>query len=170
MTIKTAQARADKLNNLMVIIKAQSARIAAQSDQISVFLHQIKHAETDCKKSKEEQAIDRLECAEIARNWENNTNLSQAFRSKFMQDVQLNPTNQWARLLWFGLALAAQDNISISGQDLLAPRINKTFAEIMELSTIEPVRMIINLCFDYSPTVLYDLQLLISFYSSIINS
>jgi hypothetical protein len=169
MTIKTAQARADKLNNLMVIIKSQSARIAAQSDQISVFLHQIKHAEMECKKTKEQQAIDRLECAEIARNWENNTNFSQAFRTKFMQDVQLNPTNQWARLLWFGLALAAQNNTVLLGADLQAARPTQTFEEMISAPPNDPIQ-IINLCFDYSPTVLYDLQLLISFYSSIINS
>lgn len=169
MTNKTAQARAERLNNLMVIIKAQSARIAAQPDQISVFLHQIKQAETDCKKTKEQQAIDRLECAEIARNWENNSNLLQAFQTKFREDIQPNPTNQWARLLWFGLDLAAQNNIALSGANLQAARPNQTFEQLLGAPPLEPIQ-IIQICFDYSPTVLYDLQLLISFYSSIINS
>jgi hypothetical protein len=173
MTDKTAQARAERLNNLMVIIKAQSARISPHKttcpEEVSLFLGQIKQSEADCKKTKEQQSIDRLECAEIARNWENSPNLLQAFQTKFREQIQPNPNNQWARLLWFGLSLAAQNSISISGQDLQSARPNQTFDDFLEAPPIEPVQ-IIQICFDYSPTVLYDLQLLISFYSSIINS
>ncbi len=157
----------------MVIIASQRAKQLQddilRGEQSLVFLRLIKHAETVCKKTREQQSIDRLECSEIARNCEYNSKLSEAFQVKFYRQIEPNPNNQWARLLWFGLALSAQNNIIISAQDLQAARPNQTFENLLDAPPIEPVQ-IINLCFDYSPTVLYDLQLLISFYSSIINS
>jgi hypothetical protein len=171
MTDKAAQARADKLNNLMVIIKAQSARMyPIKCSQFAIILHRselIRLAEADNQKTIEQQSIDRLECAQIARNWQYNPNLLKAFQDKFRQQVQPNPTNHWANLLWYLLRFMAEKDATISANDLQAARPNKSFDELIDPQT--DYTEIINLCFDYSPTVLYDLQLLISFYSSIIN-
>jgi hypothetical protein len=172
MTDKAAQARADKLNNLMVIIKAQSARMyPIKCSQFAIILHRselIRLAEADNQKTIERQSIDRLECANIARNWQHNPNLLQAFQTKFRKDVQRNPANHWAALLWYLLYFIGQKDAVISAADLQAARPKQSFEEAIEPQT--DYIQIVNLCFDYSPTVLYDLQLLISFYSSIINS
>jgi len=167
MQDKTIKARADWLNKLSIIASGQAAKICPtppSAAQFRAVLNQIKQAEETCTKSVQQQSIDRLECSELSRNSLYNRNLESAFLDSFLQTVQPNPANHWARLLWLALAILGQSRAVLSGADLQAARPTQTFDELVGATPKSPIQ-IIQICIDYSPTVLYDLQLLISFYS-----
>jgi hypothetical protein len=167
MQKKTSPARADWLNKLSIIAAGQAAQLCPappSPDQFRAVLHQIKQAETSCTKSVQQQSIDRLDCSNLSRNAMYNKHLESAFLDKFLQVVQPNPANHWARLLWLALVILGQQRVVLSGADLQAVRPNETFENLLETTPNNPIS-IIQICLDYSPTVLYDLVLLISFYS-----
>lgn len=167
MQDKAIQARADWLNKLSIIASGQASKICPtppNAAQFRAVLNQIKQSERSCNKSVQQQSIDRLHCSDLSRNSLYNRNLEGAFLDSFLQTVQPNPANHWARLLWLALAILGQSRAVLSGADLQAVRPAQTFNELISETPNSPIQ-IIQICIDYSPTVLYDLQLLISFYS-----
>jgi len=167
MQKQTSPARTDWLNKLSIIAAGQAAQLCPappSPDQFRAVLHQIKQAESSCTKSVQQQSIDRLDCSNLSRNAMYNRHLESAFLDKFLQVVQPNPANHWARLLWLALVILGQQRAVLSGADLQAARPTQTFENLLDAPPNNPIS-IIQICLDYSPTVLYDLVLLISFYS-----
>jgi len=167
MRKEISRARVDWLNNLSMIAAGQAARLCPtplSPDQFRTVLHQIKQAESSCKKSVHQQSIDRLECSNLSRNAIYNKQLGSAFLDKFLYLVQANPANHWARLLWLALVIVGQQRAVLSVADLQVVYPSQTFENLLSTPPNNPIQ-IIQICLDYSPTVLYDLVLLISFYS-----